>query len=99
MIQREQGTTYLSDQCCIDVITKLKLVDMAGPVAAPDASPPAAVSLAILWPRGKDFHGITADATFEGQQGIAFVRYAACTSCSFAWLKLQRIGYKESGGS
>jgi hypothetical protein len=66
---------------------------MASPVAAPDASPPAAVSVVLL-PKGKEVHGITAYAMFKGQQGVPFVRYAACT-CTSGWAKLQRIGCQE----
>lgn len=75
-------------------ITKLKLEDMAGPVAAQDASPAAAVS--IFLPRGKQVHGVTADAMFEGQQGVPLVWFAACASSS--WLEpLQRSGCQELG--
>jgi hypothetical protein len=89
--------TYLSHQLAI--IRKLKLEDIARSVAAPDASPPAAIS--VHFPRGKEVHGITAYAMFKGQQGLPFVRYAACTSCTptstSGWPKLQRIGFQEHG--
>jgi len=62
MIQREQGMTYLADQ---RAIRKLKLEDIAGLVAALDASPPAAAS--ALLPRGKEVRGITAYAMFKDQ--------------------------------
>jgi len=70
---------------------------MASPVAAPNASPPAAVS--VILPSGKEVHGIAADAMFKGQQGVPFVRYAACTicSCTSGWPKLQRIGCQDRG--
>lgn len=81
-------------------ITKSKLENMAGPVAAADTSPPAAVSVALLLPRGKEAHRVAAYAMLKGQQGVPFVRYAACRSCISisGWPpKLQRIGCQERG--
>jgi hypothetical protein len=47
MFQGKKSRTYLADQTCtrgiLLLVTEKKLEDMAGPVAAPDASPPAAV--------------------------------------------------------
>jgi len=55
----------------------LKLEDVACPVAAPDASPPAAVLLAVSPPRVEEACRVTGDAVLECQQGIPLVRYAA----------------------
>lgn len=48
-----------------------------GVVAAPDASPPAAVFLASSLPRGHDAPWVAADAVLEGQQRVPLLGQAA----------------------
>jgi hypothetical protein len=89
MLQSKQGTTYLTNQGCgvtVDVVVGVaepKLDDMAGTVAAPDASPPAAVLLVVavatvwlLLPRVEDACWVAGDALLEGQQGVPLTWYA-----------------------
>jgi len=86
MLQSKQGTTYLANQGCgvtVDVVVGVaepKLDDMAGTVAAPDASPPAAVLLVVATvspPRAEDAARVAGDAVLECQQGVPLVWYAA----------------------
>jgi len=85
MFQIKQRRTYLADQACeillLVVVAEKKLEDMAGPVAAPDASPPAAVLLveaASSLPRCEDACRVLGDALLEGEQRIPLVPDAAC---------------------
>lgn len=80
-------------------ITKIKPNDMAGPVAALDAPPPAAVPFCFLVPRVKDARGVAGDAALEGQQGVPLLLYAACTGRTTGWPKLKCVGGQEIGGS
>ena len=94
MIQSKQRRTYLADQFCLEGASKTKLVDVASSVAAPDASPPAAVLLVVATvspPRAEDACGVAGDTMLECQQGVPLVWYAARrTSCviTSGWLGL-----------
>ena len=83
MIQSKQTRTYLADLICLEVAScasKSKLVDVASSVAAPDASPPAAVLLVVATvspPRAEDAATVAGDAVLECQQGVPLVWYAA----------------------
>jgi hypothetical protein len=56
----------------------MKPDDMAGPLAAPDASPLAAVLVSAgLPPRGEESSRVACDALFELQQGDPLVCQAA----------------------
>ena len=54
----------------------MQLDDMAGPVTALDASPPAAV---LSSPRGEEVGTVIRDALLEGEQGSPLVGDAAVT--------------------
>ena len=82
MIQSKQGRTYLAGQIWSEGVStsKSKLVDVASSVAAPDASPPAAVLLVVATvspPRAEDAARVAGDAVLECQQGVPLVWYAA----------------------
>ena len=108
MLQSKQGTTYLANQGCgvtVDVVVGVaepKLDDMAGTAAAPDASPPAAILLAVtvatIWlllPRVEDACWVAGDALLEGQQSVPLVWYAgrATVKSGVGWL--QCMGYRR----
>ena len=78
MFQSKQRRTYLTNQICFKFgAAKSKLVDVASPVAAPDATPPAAVRLTFLPPRVEESCLIAGDATLECQQCVPLVRQTA----------------------
>ena len=84
MIQSKQRRTYLADQIMSEgpSTSKSKLVDVASSVAAPDASPPAAVLLVVATvspPRAEDAARVAGDAVLECQQGVPLVWYGART--------------------
>ena len=60
-------------------------------VAAPNASPPAAVMVTSL-PRGEATCGIAGDASLEGQQGLPLPRHAAAGGWSRRMLCRGRRG-------
>ena len=96
MIQSKQRRTYLSLHSCFyfSGVSKLKLMDVASPVAAPDASPSATVLLAMATispPRGEEACRVAGDGVLECQQAVPLVGYAARrTSCviTSGWLGL-----------
>ena len=95
MIQSKQRRTYLADQFCLEGASKTKLVDVASSVAAPDASPPAAVLLVVATvspPRAEDAVRVAGDAVLECQQGVPLVWYAARARSvtTGGWLELLR---------
>ena len=102
-IQGEQRITYLTNQrhgtsLTNNVqmqITKMKPKDMAGPVAALDAPPLAAV---FVVPRVKDAQGVAGDAALEGQQGVPLPWYAACAGRTAGRPDLKCIGGQQGGG-
>ena len=90
MLQGKQRGTYLADQSlrsliitrAIEVVIwigKVKLDDMAGLVAASDASPPAAV---LATPRGEEVGAVICDALLEGEQGGPLGRDAAAAAAA-----------------
>lgn len=101
MLQGEQRTTYLADQASVDAPAAVSIVadppipevepeDMAGQVAAPDASPPAAVLLmASSLPRAEEGPGVAGDAFLERQQGVPLLRHAGSGAGGAA---SQRVG-------
>lgn len=85
MVQEEQRTAYLAGQTVlvnvviitdadVRVVAKMKLANMTGGVAAPDASPPAAI---LAFPRAKDVVRVFGDPLLEGEQGCSFMGDAA----------------------
>ena len=104
MFQRKQRRTYLANQSFSAGVAKSKLVDVASPVAAPDASPPAAILLAVATispPRAEEPCRVAGDAVLEGQQCIPLVREAAyalsVTTSRWLGLLLGR-GEEEAAG-
>jgi hypothetical protein len=77
MMQGDQGGTYLARQSRVVrkkpwiigvhvvAIAKMEVDDMTGPVAAPDAAPPAAVFVTLA-PRCKAPGWVPGDASLEG---------------------------------
>jgi hypothetical protein len=82
MTQGEQRGTYLADHTG-GAGAKVKADDMAGQVAAPNASPFAAVFLS-LFPRVKKASGIVSDALLECEQGLPLAGVADGSSYSHA---------------
>jgi hypothetical protein len=82
MTQGEQRGTYLTDQNGSSA-AKVKADDMAGPVAAPNATPFAAVFLSLV-PGMKKASGFVSDALLECEQGLPVVGVAGGCSCSHA---------------
>jgi hypothetical protein len=105
MIQRKQRRTYLAHQSFSAGVAKSKLVDVASPVAAPDASPPAAILLAVATispPRAEEPCRVAGDVVLEGQQCVPLVREAAhARSVTTSWwlgLLLGMRGEEEAAG-
>jgi len=76
MFQSKQRRTYLANQSCSGA-WKSKLLDVASLVAAPDASPLAAILLAVATispPRAEKPCRVASDAVLEGQQCVPLVR-------------------------
>ena len=107
MMQGEQGGTYLARQSravgmkpliiSVHVVAKTEADDMAGPVAAPDASPAAAVFVTLV-PRGKAPSRVAGDASLESQQGVPLAGYAGGTSVMSSWRKPQCLRLRGGHG-
>jgi hypothetical protein len=84
--QGEQRRTYLAHQSSFTVVdekgvvgmhvAEMKLADVAGAPAAPDASPAAAILLAISPPRGELAGRVAGDSSLELQQRLPLVWHA-----------------------
>lgn len=90
MLQRDQRMAYLANQTCSNVgviVSEVELDDMAGEVAAPDASPLATILfqqliiiiiiVASSLPGGEEACRILDDAFLERQQSVSLPRFAA----------------------
>jgi hypothetical protein len=110
MMQGDQGGTYLARQSrvvrkkpwiiSVHVVAKTEADDMAGPVAAPDAAPAAAVLVTFV-PRGKAPSRVAGDASLEGQQGVPLGGYAGATSgmaTNSSWRQPQCLRLRGGGG-
>ena len=106
MIQSKQRRTYLAGQIWWEgaSTSKSKLVDVASSVAAPDASPLAAVLLVVATvspPRAEDAATVAGDAVLECQQGVPLVWYAARARSvtTGSWLELLLLRGEEQAAA
>ena len=83
----------------VHVVAKTEADDMAGPVAAPDAAPPAAVFVTFV-PRGKAPRWVAGDASLEGQQGVPLAGYAGASAMATgsSWRQLQCLRLRGGRG-